>query len=74
MCSKKVLAKEIASTEKEFDQIAYQNKYNKEKYDRTTIMTPKGKKEQIKAAAAAAGMSMNEYITAAIDNYMQTNY
>lgn len=51
----------------EFDQIKYQNDYNKQKYDRTTIMTPKGKKEQIKAAASAAGMSMNEFIVSAIE-------
>lgn len=56
--------------EKEFNQFDYQNQYNKEKYDRTTIMTPKGKKEQIRAAAKAAGMSMNEFIVAALDAYM----
>ena len=55
----------------EFDQIKYQNDYNKQKYDRTTIMTPKGKKEQIKAAAAAAGMSMNEFIISAIEEKLK---
>ena len=54
----------------DFDQIKYQNEYNKQKYDRTTIITPKGRKDQIKAAASAAGMSMNEFILAAIDAYM----
>lgn len=61
----------MAIMEKQFDQFKYQNTYNKEKYDRTTILTPKGKKEQIRTAASAAGMSMNEYIIAAIDAYMQ---
>lgn len=51
----------------EFNQIKYQNEYNKQKYDRTTIMTPKGKKDQIRAAAKAAGMSMNEFIVSAIE-------
>lgn len=55
----------------EFDQIKYQNDYNKQKYDRTTIMTPKGKKDQIRAAAKAAGMSMNEFIVAAIDEKLE---
>ena len=51
----------------EFDQVKYQNEYNKQKYDRTTIMTPKGKKDEIRAAAKAAGMSMNEFIVSAIE-------
>ena len=55
----------------EFNQIKYQNEYNKQKYDRTTIMTPKGKKEQIKAAAKASGMSMNEFIVSAIDEKLE---
>lgn len=55
----------------EFNQIKYQNEYNKQKYDRTTIMTPKGKKEQIKAAAKAAGMSMNEFIVSAIEERLR---
>lgn len=56
-----------------FDQMKYQNEYNKQKYDRTTIMTPKGKKEQIKAAASAAGMSMNEFIISAIEEKLSRN-
>ncbi len=55
----------------EFNQIKYQNEYNKQKYDRTTIMTPKGKKEQIKAAAKAAGMSMSEFIVSAIEEKLE---
>lgn len=56
-----------------FDRMKYQNEYNKQKYDRTTIMTPKGKKEQIKAAASAAGMSMNEFIISAIEEKLSRN-
>ena len=55
----------------DFDQIKYQNEYNKQKYDRITIMTPKGKKDKIKAAAKAAGISVNEFINQAIDSYMK---
>ena len=46
----------------DFNQFEYQNAYNKEKYDRITILVPNGKKSIIKEAAAAAGMSMNEFI------------
>ena len=51
----------------EFNQIAYQNEYIKEKYDRINLTVPKGRKEEIKKAAAAAGQSVNEYINRLID-------
>ena len=39
----------------EFNQIAYQNEFNKRNYDRIEIKVPKGRKAVIKAAATAAG-------------------
>lgn len=51
----------------EFNQIAYQNEYIKEKYDRINLTVPKGRKEDIKKAAAAAGQSVNEFINSLID-------
>lgn len=59
--------------EKKFDQFSYQNKFIKEKYDRVNLIIPKGKKEKIKAAAAAEGKSVNDYINAAIDARMSGN-
>ena len=50
----------------EFNQISYQ--YIKEKYDRINLTVPKGRKEEIKKKAAAAGQSVNEYINTLIDN------
>lgn len=38
---------------------------------KVVIALPKGKKDDIKAAAAAAGESMNQYIIAAVDQRMQ---
>lgn len=58
-----------ASTQ-EFNQIAYQNDYIKEKYDRINLTVPKGRKEEIKKKAAAVGKSVNEYINSLIDNDM----
>lgn len=56
---------------KEFDQVQYQNNYNKQNYDRVTIMVPKGDKDRITAAAKAAGYkSRNEFILAAIQEKM----
>lgn len=54
----------------EFNQIAYQNEYNKMNYDRIEIKVPKGKKTVIKEAAKAAGQSVNEFINQAIDERM----
>lgn len=45
-----------------FDQIKYQNDYNKAKYDRISLMVPKGRKEDLKAHAQAEGKSLNEYL------------
>jgi len=55
-----------------FNQIEYQNKYIKEKYDRVGLTMPKGKKEIIKARALEEGMSINEYINALIDKDIQS--
>jgi len=46
----------------EFNQIKYQNDFNRKNYDRIGLMLPKGKKEDLKRAAKEAGMSMNEYV------------
>lgn len=56
--------------EEKFNQIKYQNEFIKQKYDRVNLTVPKGKKEKIKAAAKAAGQSVNEYINSAIDSYI----
>lgn len=42
--------------------IAYINWYNKENYDRVTIIVPKGTKERMKAEAKRNGLSTNEFI------------
>lgn len=48
------------------------HKYTKENYDRFLVtMKPKGRLERVKAAAAAAGKSVNAYINAAIDEKME---
>ena len=55
----------------EFNQIAYQNEFNKRNYDRLEIKVTKGRKAVIKAAATAAGQSVNEFIAKAIDERME---
>ncbi len=53
-----------------FDQIKYNNDYNRQNYDRIGLMAPKGRKAEIKEAAKAAGMSLNEYILTAVAEKM----
>ena len=40
-------------------------KYNDKAYDRLAIRIPKGEKDLVKSWAAAAGMSLAEYVRAA---------
>lgn len=49
------------------------NKYVKANYDLYQIKMQKGKKDDIKAVAAAAGESINQYIINAIDQRMGQN-
>lgn len=53
----------------EFNQAKYIQEYIKQSYDRITLQVPKGKKSQWTEKAKAAGLSLNAYITRAVDNY-----
>lgn len=46
-------------------------KYNEKAYDRITVSVPKGEREKIRAAAQAAGESLNGYIVSAITEKME---
>jgi uncharacterized protein (DUF1778 family) len=47
-----------------------QNKYIAKTYDRINFVVPKGRKDDIKAAADTAGESLNGYIAKAVDERM----
>ena len=47
----------------EFNQIAYQNEFNKRNYDRIEIKVPKGRKSSNKSAQRQQGQSVNEFMT-----------
>lgn len=51
--------------------VKYQNEFNKQAYDRITIMLPKGGKDELQAAAARAGQSVNVYVKQAIAARME---
>lgn len=55
----------------EFNQIKYQNEFNKANYDRVEVNMPKGKKAVVKETAKAAGQSVSKYINQAIDERME---
>ena len=50
---------------------AAKNRYNNKTYDHITIIVPKGDKAQIKAAADSLGLSVTQYIRAAIADKME---
>ena len=52
----------MAAGEKPFNQLAYQNDFIREKYDRVNLTLPKGKKTIVKQRAAGLNKSVNEYI------------
>lgn len=47
------------------------HKYVKANYDRLELTVPKGRKDEIKAAALAAGESTNQYIINAVEQRME---
>lgn len=53
-------------SETKFDQIKYQNEYNKNKYDKILLCIPKGQKDIIKEKAKLEGKSVNEFIYSAV--------
>ena len=50
----------------------YVNKYQKEKYDRITVMAEKGKKAKYQNAAKNAGMSLSAFIMYCVDEKIET--
>ncbi len=50
--------------------IKYNNEYNKQNYDRISLMLPKGKKNLIQQAAKVQGISTNQFINAQIDKQL----
>jgi len=49
----------------------YKNQFQKENYDRITLVVPKGKKETIKEYAESKNESVNGYINRIIEEDME---
>lgn len=50
----------------------YVNQYQKEKYDRITVMANKGKKAEYQAAAKLKGMSLSAFIMFCVDEKIES--
>lgn len=48
------------------------SRYEAKNYDKVLLRMPKGRREEIKAAAEAEGMSLNAYIMAAINEKIRS--
>lgn len=53
----------------DFDKVKYTNEYINKSYDRINLTVAKGKKAEWNEKAKAAGMSLNAYITRAVDEF-----
>lgn len=57
-----------------YEKVEYNNKFNKDNYDRTNIFFPKGKKDLIKEHWKKKGYkSLNSYINHLIDQDMENS-
>ena len=48
----------------------YINQFQREAYDRITIMLPKGTKARLKSQAAESGLTLTEYLTSLIPRHL----
>ena len=66
------MAKKLSEMKPETKQnvINYKNKYNKDTYDRITILRTKGDKERLKALADNQGISLNVFLNNIINAYL----
>lgn len=60
----------MAFKEKE-KELSYIAQYQKEKYDRITVMSPKGTKDKVKAAAVLKCMSSSEFVLHCINKELE---
>ncbi len=51
--------------------LSYIAQYQKENYDRITVMAPKGTKEKVKAAATVRGLSASEFVLQCINKELE---
>ncbi len=61
----------MAENKTNFDKVSYNNSFNAKKYDRVTIMLPKGKQQIVKEHAKKRGESVNAFVNKAIEEKIE---
>ena len=56
---------------KKEDALAYINQYQKEKYDRITVMAKKGKKAECETAGQLKGMKLSTFIQDCVEKELE---
>ena len=56
---------------KKEDEYAYINQYQKDKYDRITVMAAKGKKEEYRQAASLKNMKLSAFIQDCVEKELE---
>ncbi len=62
----------VSDNKRPFNQIKYQNEYNKQHYDTILVALPKGTKQKVKEKATSCNKSMNRYIYDVICNDLES--
>ncbi len=52
-------------------ELSYIAQYQKDNYDRITVMSPKGTKEKLKAAATLRNMSISEFVLSCVTKELE---
>lgn len=65
------MAFDMSTDEKRKAAFKYVNDYQKQKYDRITILRPAGQKAKIDAIAKDKGISTNQFINSCIDEKLK---
>lgn len=52
-------------------ELSYIAQYQKDNYDRITVMAPKGKKEELRAAAAFKKMKLSEFVLDCVNKELE---
>jgi uncharacterized protein (DUF1778 family) len=56
---------------KKEDELSYIAKYQKDHYDRITVMAPKGKKEELRKAAELKNMKLSAFVLDCIEKELE---
>jgi hypothetical protein len=62
---------DVMAYAKKEDELSYIAKYQKEKYDRITVMAPKGTKDELRKAAELKSMKLSAFILDCVNKELE---